>query len=60
MAIHMLNAEAEVTTVPDLLGHTRIPTTQRYCRLSNQKVKNDHFEAMPAVMRRTSPATLKP
>jgi site-specific recombinase XerD len=35
MATHMLNAEAELTTVQDLLGHTWISTTQRYCRLSN-------------------------
>jgi len=54
-ADQMLNADAEVETVQDLLGHNWITTTQRYCRLSNQKVKRDYFRAMEIVMKRTGP-----
>ena len=54
-ADQMLNADAEVETVQDLLGHSWITTTQRYCRLSNQKVKRDYFRAMEIVMKRTGP-----
>jgi site-specific recombinase XerD len=49
----MLNADAELETVQDLLGHSWITTTQRYCRLSNQKVKADYFKAMEVVMKKT-------
>jgi site-specific recombinase XerD len=51
----MLNADAELETVQDLLGHSWITTTQRYCRLSNQKIKRDYFKAMEVVMQRTGP-----
>jgi len=54
-AYQMLNADAELETVQDLLGHSWITTTQRYCRLSNQKVKTDYFKAMEVVMQRTGP-----
>ena len=54
-ANQMLNADAELETVQDLLGHSWITTTQRYCRLSNQKIKRDYFKAMEIVMKRTGP-----
>ena len=60
MATHMLNAEAELTTVQDLLGHTWITTTQRYCRLSNQKIRSDYFKAVAVVMKKTGTETFKP
>lgn len=59
-ADQMLNADAELETVQDLLGHSWITTTQRYCRLSNQKVKRDYFRAMEIVMRRTGAFPLGP
>jgi len=40
-------------TIQDLLGHTRIKTTQRYCRVSNLKVQRDYHQAMAVVMQRT-------
>jgi site-specific recombinase XerD len=54
MATQMLNADAELVTIQDLLGHRWITTTQRYCRISNRKVQRDYYKAMEAVMQRTT------
>jgi site-specific recombinase XerD len=54
MATQMLNADAELVTIQDLLGHSWITTTQRYCRVSNRKVQKDYYKAMEVVLRRTT------
>jgi site-specific recombinase XerD len=54
MATQLLNAEAEVETIQDLLGHNWITTTQRYCKVSNLKVKRDYFKAMRNVLQRSA------
>ena len=54
MATQMLNADAELVTIQDLLGHSWITTTQRYCRVSNRKVERDYYKAMEVVMKRTT------
>jgi site-specific recombinase XerD len=54
MATQLLNADADLVTIQDLLGHTRIKTTQRYCRVSNLKVQRDYYEAMAKVIQRHS------
>jgi len=59
MATQMLNADAELSTIQDLLGHNWITTTQRYCTVSNLKVQRDYFKAMEEVMQRSSPVSMK-
>jgi len=53
MATQLLNAEAEVEIIQDLLGHNWITTTQRYCRVSNLEVQRDYFKAMRNVLQRS-------
>ena len=49
----LLNADAALVTIQDLLGHGQITTTQRYCRVSNLKVQRDYYKAIEVVMQRT-------
>ena len=53
MATQLLNAEAEIETIQDLLGHNWITTTQKYCKVSNLKVQTDYFKAMRRVQQRS-------
>ena len=53
MATQLLNADAPLVSIQDLLGHSRIKTTQRYCRVSNIKVQRDYHQAMEVVLQRT-------
>jgi site-specific recombinase XerD len=53
MATQLLNADADLATIQDLLGHGQITTTQRYCRVANLKVQRDYYEAMQIVLQRT-------
>jgi site-specific recombinase XerD len=54
MATQLLNAEAEVETIQDLLGHNWITTTQRYCKVSNVKVQRDYFKAMAVILEKST------
>jgi len=55
MATQLLNADADLVTIQDLLGHSRITTTQCYCRVSNLKVQRDYYKAIYVVLQRTQP-----
>ncbi len=53
MATQLLNADTDLVIIQDLLGHSRIKTTQRYCKVSNLKVQRDYHKAMNIIMSRT-------
>lgn len=52
MATQLLNADADLVIIQDLLGHSHIRTTQRYCKVSNLKVQRDYHKAIDKVMQR--------
>lgn len=52
MATQLLNADADLVTIQDLLGHNRITTTQRYCKVSNLKVQRDYHKAMEHILQK--------
>lgn len=52
MATQLLNADAALVTIQDLLGHSQITTTQRYCRVADLKVQRDYYEAMEIVLQK--------
>jgi site-specific recombinase XerD len=54
MATQLLNADAMLVSVQELLGHSSIISTQRYCKVSNEKVRRDYFKAMELVMKRNA------
>jgi len=57
MATQLLNAEAQVVTIQDLLGHNGVNTTERYCSVSNLKVMRDYFKAMELIMQSSTKRT---
>jgi len=52
MATQLLNADADLVSIQDLLGHSRIKTTQRYAKVSNVKVQRDYHKAIEKVIER--------
>lgn len=51
MATQLLNAGADVVTIQELLGHSKIEQTMRYSKLSNMKTQHDYYKAMEKVMK---------
>ena len=60
MATQLLNADAQVESIQDLLGHNWITTTERYCNVSNVKVKRDYFNAMEKILKRSAQRSSTP
>ena len=59
MATQMLNADADLVTIQDLLGTLTSERLKRYCRVSNQKVRRDYYKAINEVLKRHSPVQKK-
>ncbi len=55
MAPQLLNADGDLVTIQDLLGHSRITTTQCYCRVSSLKVQRNYYKAIEVVRQRPQP-----
>ena len=54
MATQLLNADAMLATVQELMGHGCVLSTQRYAKVSNTKVRRDYFKAMEFIVARTN------
>jgi len=50
MATQLLNAGADIVTIQELLGHSKIELTMRYSRLSNMKAQLDYYKTMEKIM----------
>ena len=52
-ASNLLEHGAELIAIKDLLGHASVKASERYARLSNQKVKQEYLRTMRKVMQQS-------
>ena len=50
MATQLLNADAMLVTIQELMGHNCIYSTQRYAKVANAKVRRDYFKTIKIIM----------
>jgi integrase/recombinase XerD len=52
-ASNLLEQGAEIVSIRELLGHASITSSERYAKVSNQKVKQEYIRTMKKVVRRS-------
>jgi len=52
-ASNLLEEGAEIVSIKEFLGHSSVTSSERYARLSNQKVKQTYLQTMKRVMSKT-------
>ncbi len=52
-ASNLLEEGAEIVSIKEFLGHSSVTSSERYARLSNQKVKQTYLQTMKKVMSKT-------
>jgi site-specific recombinase XerD len=52
-ASNLLEEGAEIVSIKELLGHSSLETSERYAKLSNQRVKQVYLDAMKKVIDKT-------
>ena len=52
-ASNLLEAGAEVISIKELMGHASIKSSERYAKLSNQRVKQVYQQTMRKVIAKT-------
>ena len=53
MATQLLNADMDLVALQDIMGHDRVKTTERYSKVSNNKVMREYFKAMRLILHTT-------
>ena len=51
MASNLLPHGAEVVTIRDFLGHRPIASSERYAKVSSQKVKQEYLRPMQTILK---------
>ena len=51
-ASNLLEQGAEIVSIRELLGHASISSSQRYAKVSNQKVKQEYMRTMKRILQR--------
>ena len=50
-ASNLLEHGAEVVTIRDFLGHSQIASSERYAKVSNQKIKQEYLRTMQKILK---------